>query len=193
MQTLYWMSIMCIWIVVYNYWVHKGCFDVIKVSVNRVSTIYSLTHSAINWRDSHIIPNWTYWSAGKPKRQTIYSSPHPRNECELSVNGVWMIFVIASWKIQRAAGWYWAMIALPAAFRNITCCDNIASMFQQSASMERQQLLALHHRQCKGCAATLNHNLTIGCFSRQNVLRQCCFYVLKMSVNRVSMIFGFAS
>jgi len=30
-------------------------FDVIKVSVDRVSTIYSLTHSAINWRDCHII------------------------------------------------------------------------------------------------------------------------------------------
>jgi hypothetical protein len=44
--------------------------------------------------------------------------------------------------------------------------------------------LALHHRKCKGCAATLMHNRTIGRLSRQNWLRQHCFYVLKMSVNR---------
>jgi len=62
-QTQYWMSIMCIWMVAYNYWVHKRCFNVIKVNVNRVSTMYSLTHSAINWRDCHILPKWTYWSA----------------------------------------------------------------------------------------------------------------------------------
>jgi len=27
-----------------NYWVKEGCFDVINVSVNRASTISSLTH-----------------------------------------------------------------------------------------------------------------------------------------------------
>ena len=33
-----------------------------------------------------------------------------------------------------------------------------------------------------GCAATLFHNLTIGCLSRQNVLRQHCFYVVLATV-----------
>jgi len=58
--------------------------------------------------------------------------------------------------------------------------------------MERQQLLALHHRKYNGCAATLMHNRTIGHLSRQNLLRQHCFYVLKMSVNGVSTPFGHA-
>jgi len=37
------------------------------------------------------------------------------------------------------------------------------------------------------------HNRTIGRLSRLNLLRQHCFYVLKMSVNGASTTFGHAS
>ena len=121
--------------VAYNYWVHKGCFDVIKVSVNRVSTIYSLTHLAFNWRHCHILPKWTYWSVWKHNGQMICSLPYPKNECRTNVNGVSTILGIASWKIQSAARWHWAIIALSAAFLGKTRGDKIASM----AKNERQR------------------------------------------------------
>jgi len=61
------------------------------------------------------------------------------------------------------------------------------------ASTERQQLLALHLGNCMGCAATLRHNRAIGRLSRQNLLQQHRYYVLKMSSNGASTIFSFAS
>ena len=39
----------------------------------------------------------------------------------------------------------------------------------------------------------LRHNRTIGRHSKQNLLRQHCFYVLRMGVNAASMAFGIAS
>jgi hypothetical protein len=56
--------------------------------------------------------------------------------------------------------------------------------------MEVQPLLAWHHRNFNGCAAMWIHNHTIGRLSRQNVLRQHRFCVIKMSLNGVSTIFG---
>jgi len=38
-QTQYWMLIMRIWFIMYNYWVYEGCFNVINVNVNRPWTI----------------------------------------------------------------------------------------------------------------------------------------------------------
>jgi len=49
------MSIMSIPLVAYEYWVNKGCFDVINGSVNRASMILSLTHSAIKRLHCHIL------------------------------------------------------------------------------------------------------------------------------------------
>jgi len=85
----YWMSIMCIWLVGYNYWLYKGCFDVINVSVNRVSTILSLTHSAINGLHCHILPKRMYTSALLRQRQMTRSLPYPKNEGQQSVNNFW--------------------------------------------------------------------------------------------------------
>jgi len=44
-----------------------------------------------------------------------------------------------------------------------------------------------------GCAATLPHNRTIGRLSKQKLLQQDLYYVLKMSVNGASMTFGLVS
>jgi len=61
------------------------------------------------------------------------------------------------------------------------------------ASTERQRLLALHLGNCMGCAATLRHNHAIGRLSRQNVIQQHRYYVLKMSVNGASTTLGLVS
>jgi len=44
-----------------------------------------------------------------------------------------------------------------------------------------------------GCAATLPHNRTIGRHSRQTLMKQHRYYVLKMSVNGASTTFGLES
>jgi len=80
---------MRIWLVAYNYWVYKGCFDVINVSVNRVSTILSHTDSAINGLHCLIGPKWMYKSVLLRKKQMTRSLPHPKNEHHQSVNNVW--------------------------------------------------------------------------------------------------------
>jgi len=80
---------MSIWFVEFNYWVYKGCFDVIHVSVNRVWPILSLTHSAINRLHCHILPKQMYRSALLRKRSMRRSLPHPNNECQRSVNDFW--------------------------------------------------------------------------------------------------------
>jgi len=83
------MSKMCIWFVAYNYWVYKGCFNVINVSVNRVSTILNLTHSAINGLHFPILPKHMYRLALLRKKQLICLLPHPKNERQQSINYVW--------------------------------------------------------------------------------------------------------
>jgi hypothetical protein len=44
-----------------------------------------------------------------------------------------------------------------------------------------------------GCAVTASHNQTIGRLSIEQWWQQLFYYVLKMSVNRVSTTFGLAS
>jgi len=83
------MSKMCIWFVAYNNWVYKGCFDVINVCVNRVSTILNRTHSAINGLHCPIPPNWMYRSALLRKYQMSRSLPHSNHEYQRSVNEFW--------------------------------------------------------------------------------------------------------
>jgi hypothetical protein len=53
--------------------------------------------------------------------------------------------------------------------------------------------LALHLGKGMGFAATLPHNRAIGRLSRQKLLQQHCYYVLKMSVNGASTTFGLVS
>ena len=89
LQTQCWMSIMSIRFIAYNWWRCEGCFDVINVSVDRASTIFSLTHSAINRLHCHILPKWMHWSVLLRKRQMTRSLPHPKNELQWSVNDFW--------------------------------------------------------------------------------------------------------
>jgi len=135
------MSKICIWFVGYNSWVYKGCFDVINVRVNRVSTILSLTHSAINGLHCHIFPKWMYMSALLRNKQMTRSLPHPKNERQRSVNNF---------------------------------CHSVM-------------------KHPSGCAGTVSHNRTIGRLSIEQWWWQHFYYVLKMSVNRASTTFGFAS
>jgi len=44
-----------------------------------------------------------------------------------------------------------------------------------------------------GCAVTVHHNQSIGCLSIEQWWWQHFYYVLKMSANRASTIFGLAS
>jgi len=83
------MSKIRIWFVAYNSRVYKGCFDVINVSVNRVSTIFSLTHLAINGLHCDILPKWIYKSALLRKKQMTRSLPHPKNKLQQCVNNFW--------------------------------------------------------------------------------------------------------
>jgi hypothetical protein len=61
------MSIMSVSFVAYNHGVLKGSVHVINVSVNRLSTILSLTPTAINGLHCHILPMRMYKSATLPK------------------------------------------------------------------------------------------------------------------------------
>jgi len=84
---------MCIWFVAYNYCGYKDCFDVINVSINRVSTILSLTHSAINGLHCPILPKRVYRSALLWKKQLTRSLHHPKNERQRSINNFWHCIV----------------------------------------------------------------------------------------------------
>jgi len=127
-QTQYWMSILCIWLVAYNHWVYKGCFDVINVSVNRVSKIVSLTHSAIKRPHCHILAKWMYWLLLYGKRQITSSLPYPKIECQRNVNGASTIFGIVSWRIQIAGRWHLLIIELSATFLGKHGYSKIATM-----------------------------------------------------------------
>jgi hypothetical protein len=61
------------------------------------------------------------------------------------------------------------------------------------AVIVRQWFLSLHLGNCMGCAATLRHNRAIGRLSRQNLLQQHRYYVLKMRVNGPSTTLGLVS
>jgi len=130
-----------IWFVAYNSWVYKGCFDVINVSVNRVSKILSLTHSAINGLHCHILPKWMSKLALLQKKQMTRSLPHPKDEPQRSINDF---------------------------------CHCVM-------------------KHPVGCVGTLSYNRTIGRLSVEQWWWQHFYYVLKMSINRVSMTFGLAS
>jgi len=75
--------------VAYNYWVSEGCFTVMNVSINRASTIFSLTQLAIHGLHCHILPKWMRRSALEPKRQMTCTLPHPKKEHRWSVNDLW--------------------------------------------------------------------------------------------------------
>ena len=68
---------------------HKGCFDVINVSVNIVSTISSLSHSAINGLHCPILRKRVYRSALWVKKKMTRPLPHPKHEHQQSVHDFW--------------------------------------------------------------------------------------------------------
>jgi len=125
LQTQYWLSIMWIRFIAYNYSASEGCVDVIHVCVNRVSMIFGATHLAINGLHCLILPKWMSQSVLSTKRQITHMLPHPKNERQWSVNDSWHCIM----------------------------------------------------KNPQGCAATLTHNRTIGCLSRQQWLRQHHCYV----------------
>jgi len=80
---------MSIWLVAYNDWVYKGCFDVINVNVNRLWMILGLTHSAINRLHCHILPKLMYRSSLLRKMKMRRALPHPKNEHQQNINDFW--------------------------------------------------------------------------------------------------------
>ena len=180
---------MSIWFVGYNYWVYKGCFNVINVSVNWVWTILCLTHSAISRLHCHILPKRRYRLASLQKSQMTRSLPHPTNERQQSVNDfchcvmnhpVGCAVTVGS---NRTIGplsmeQWWGQHFFYVLKMNV----NRASM-----------TLALRLGKWMSWAATLRHNRAFGRLSRQNLLQQHRYYILKSSVNRASTTFGLVS
>jgi hypothetical protein len=140
------------------------------------------------WCDD-IMPSSDYRPALETKLVATTLLLGPKNKRQGSVNDFWPCIIENARAVRHPS----SIISLSAAFLGKTSCKNIASMSSKWTLMECQGFLAVHHRSCKGCAATLMHNRTIGRLSRQNVLRQHCFYALKMSVNGVSTTFGHVS
>jgi hypothetical protein len=68
---------------------YKSCFDVINASVNRVSTILSLTQLAINGLHCQILPKRMYRSALLQKKQMTRTLQDPNNENQWWVNHFW--------------------------------------------------------------------------------------------------------
>ena len=93
------------------------------------------------------------------------------------------------WAVQ----WYYPIIEQLATFLGKNTGDNNATKYKKLASTERQYFLAVYHGRFKGCAMTLTHNWTTSHFSTQMEFQQQWFYVLKISVNRASTIFGLVS
>jgi hypothetical protein len=108
---------------------------------------------------------------------------------KVSVSGAFKIVVIACWNMQRDSPQQYVLMELSAAFQVKNGCDNFATMSENWASTECQWLLALNHAKCKGSAATVSHNRTVGRLSGRKWLRQNRDYVLKMSVNGASINF----
>jgi len=107
----------------------------------------------------------------------------PKNEGQWSINNFWGCIL----ENRRAWQRQYSIIVILAAFLGNNAWDNITTMFQQWASMECQQLLALDIQQSKGCAATLTHNRTTGHLASQKCLRQHRNYVLNLGVGGVPM------
>jgi len=86
LETQYWMSTISIQFVACNHWVYEGSFDMINVSVNRVSTTFCFTHLAIKGLHYHILATWMYGSVLLRKSKMTCWLPHPKDECQPSVN-----------------------------------------------------------------------------------------------------------
>jgi len=84
-----WLPITSICIFAYNWWSSNDCYYVIKMSVNKASTILILTLSAIKGIDSHMLPKWLHWPFLQIRRKVTRSLPHPWNECQQCVNHPW--------------------------------------------------------------------------------------------------------
>ena len=112
---------------------------------------------------------------------------------KMSINELLTILGLASRKIKRAMRRHQPIIEPYAAFLSKNACDNKPTLSSKWASMQCKWLMALHLGKSNGCAATLTHNQTIGCHSRQMRFWQHCYYVLNISVKRASMIVGLAS
>jgi len=71
--------------------------------------------------------------------------------------------------------------------------DMLIAPFEERTSIHSQRRLALHLERTRACAASLTYNRTIGHLSRQKCLWKHHYYVLKLSSNGASTIFGLAS
>jgi len=108
--------------------------------MNGVSTIFSLTLSAIKGLHSHILPKWNYWSSLMVKGQAIGLWPHSINERQRSANDFWSS-KYHDWKL------IWLLKHITDEFA--ACIDRrygdtVSAPFWKWASMEHQQFVALH-------------------------------------------------
>jgi hypothetical protein len=64
-----------------------------------------------------------------------------KNECQQSVNEWWPCILEYAWAVRRR----YSIIGLLAAFVGKNSDNNITTMSEKWASMERQRIFALHH------------------------------------------------
>jgi len=62
-EMIHWLSIMATSLFIYNCWRYDDCWDVFMLSVNGVSTIFRLTHFAIEGLHRHTLTKLKYWSS----------------------------------------------------------------------------------------------------------------------------------
>jgi len=113
----------------------------------------------------------------------------PKNERQQSVNDSWPYIR----EIAQAAQWCYPIIVVLAAFLGKNSCNDIATLSSKWASMVCQWLLGLYQWESEGFPATLSHDQSIGCLSRQNWLRRHRYFLLEMSLTGALPTLGHAS
>ena len=84
----------------YNCWASNDCWYVIEVSINRALIMLSLTPSAMKGLHCHLLLKMTYWFSIYVKKTGTCWLPHPRIECQRTVNNVWSCILDNPWAVQ---------------------------------------------------------------------------------------------
>jgi len=90
-----------------------------NMSVNRASTVYSPTYSAIKQLHSRIHPNKKSWKSQWVKWPATRSLPHHKNEHQRRIKDFWSCMLDNHWAVQ----WHLATIIILAAFMGNDATD----------------------------------------------------------------------
>jgi len=159
------------------------------MSVNGASTIFVLTFWIIIVLCNDSKWDSKYWPPLWPKIVFTISLPPPQNLRQWSVHNCWSCILCNQRAIQPCQ--YISIVLATVLGKNAK--DNIATTSWKWVSTERQRFLVLHHGSSKGCAMALTHNQCLSLPYGQKYYWRYHYYLLKMSVNGMWIIFGLAS